>query len=204
MILNTMHAPLAQPVKILDLRPCQLTVGFRAAREKAEVLPKTGRSGDHSHHVVPVIRGPKKQLYLIDHHHLCWALLSKKHDYVRAIVALDLKELGKEAFLTFLDCHNLLHLYDHKGRRQGFEALPKTIGEMRDDPYRSLAGAVRRAGGYAKTAAPFAEFLWAEHMRREISASLIKDDFQTAIHRAYELARSDACSYLPGWCGTSK
>ncbi len=43
-----------------------------------------------------------------------------------------------------------------------YKDLPKTVAKLVDDPFRSLAGELRRAGGYAKDAEPFSEFLWAD------------------------------------------
>jgi hypothetical protein len=40
--------------------------------------------------------------------------------------------------------------------------LPKTVAGLIDDPFRSLAGELRRAGGFAKDTTPFSEFLWAD------------------------------------------
>ena len=71
-------------------------------------------------------------------------------------------------------------------------------------PYRSLAGALRRAGGYAKVDTPFAEFLWADFLRRRIKASLVTDRFETALVKALGLVRSRDADYLPGWAGPSE
>src|SRR3974377_1798791 len=41
-----------------------------------------------------------------------------------------------------------------------------------DDPFRSLAGELRRAGGFAKDTTPFSEFLWPDFLRRQMSRKL--------------------------------
>ena len=46
--------------------------------------------------------------------------------------------------------------------------LPSSVAGLRDDPYRSLAGLVRRAGGFEKSGRPFAEFVWANHLRTRV------------------------------------
>ena len=43
--------------------------------------------------------------------------------------------------------------------------------DLVDDPFRSLAGELRRVGGYAKDTTPFSEFLWADFLRRRSSAN---------------------------------
>ena len=47
------------------------------------------------------------------------------------------------------------------------------LTKLQNDPYRSLAGLVRMAGGYAKVEAPFSEFLWADFFRPRVTARQI-------------------------------
>jgi hypothetical protein len=70
-----------------------------------------------------------------------------------------------------------------------------------DDPFRSLAGELRRSGGFAKDTTPFSEFLWADFLRRRIKRKLLDDDFSAALVRALKLAKSSDADFLPGWCG---
>jgi hypothetical protein len=79
--------------------------------------------------------------------------------------------------------------------------VPKRITALVDDPYRSLAGELRRSGGFAKDTTPFSEFLWADFLRRRIKRKLVEDDFSAALNRALKLARSGETDFLPGWCG---
>ena len=73
--------------------------------------------------------------------------------------------------------------------------------KLADDPYRSLAGNLRHAGGYAKDLTPFSEFLWADFLRPRIKRKAIEKDFGVALEKAVALAKSSAADYLPGWCG---
>ena len=75
------------------------------------------------------------------------------------------------------------------------------MGELVDDPFRSLAGELRRAGGYAKDTTPFSEFLWADFLRRRIKRKTVEVDFSHALEKALQLAKSHDAGYLPGWCG---
>ena len=75
--------------------------------------------------------------------------------------------------------------------------------DLQDDPYRSLAGLVRRAGGYAKDQAPFVEFIWADFFRPRVAARLIRREPQRATRLGLRLACSDDARYLPGWTGKS-
>ena len=74
---------------------------------------------------------------------------------------------------------------------------------MQDDPFRSLAGDLRRSGGYAKDEAPFSEFIWADFLRRRLKRKAVEKDFTTALGDALVLAKGEAANYLPGWCGPS-
>jgi hypothetical protein len=91
--------------------------------------------------------------------------------------------------------------FDPQGRRRDFADIPKTVLQLKDDPFRSLAGELRRAGGFAKDTTPFSEFLWADFFRRKIKRKTVEADFAAAIERALRLARSEEAEYLPGWCG---
>jgi hypothetical protein len=79
--------------------------------------------------------------------------------------------------------------------------IPNAITGLINDPYRSLAGALRRAGGYAKDATPFSEFLWADFMRRRIKRSVVEKKFQRSLKTALAAAKTPEARYLPGWCG---
>jgi hypothetical protein len=45
-----------------------------------------------------------------------------------------------------------VHPFGADGSRYDYEHLPKIVTELADDPYRSLAGELRRVGGFAKDA----------------------------------------------------
>ena len=205
MMLNTVRAPLAHPAPIAELRPTQMTIGMREVKEKAEQIKKLKphrEKGFVEHHVVPVVKGPKSHLYVIDHHHLSYALLLAGETHIRVVIVLDLARLDKPAFLTFMDNRNLLHPYDSDGKRRGLPDIPRSIDKLADDPYRSLAGALRRAGGFAKDTTPFSEFLWADHLRRLVLRNRVEDDFSAALRDAYRIARHQDSDHLPGWCGS--
>ena len=51
------------------------------------------------------------------------------------------------------------------------------MDQLKDDPFRSLAGALRRAGGFAKDTRPFSEFLWADFLRRRMDRRTVDKYF---------------------------
>ena len=196
--------PQLHPVSIGDLRPTQMTVGLREVnRKRAEWRTRGERDGPDflGRHMVPVVQGPKGRFYLIDHHHLARALHEEGVEHVLVSVIANLGKLEKALFWSFMDNRNWLHPFDADGKRHAHTRLPKSIGEMEDDPYRSLAGALRGAGGCAKDATPYAEFLWADFLRRRIARKSVEETFQSALVTALDLARTSEASYLPGWCG---
>ena len=199
-----MRDPSVNQVEIEGLRPTQMTVGLHeveAKRREWREAKENKRLKILGQHSVPVVVGPKQRLYVVDHHHLARALLEEGEKTVQVYILSDLSHVEKQAFWTVLDNSGWCHAYDHKGRRCELSDIPKTLAEMKDDPYRSLAGQLRRSGGFAKTDKPFSEFIWADFLRRRVDEALVETDFASALVQAMELARTDAARYLPGWCG---
>ena len=199
-----MRDPTVNEVDIGGLRPTQMTVGFHeveAKRREWREARSEKREKILGRHAVPVVIGPKGRLYVVDHHHLARALLEEGETTLQVYILADLSRVEKPAFWTVLDNTGLCHAYDHKGRRCELSDIPKSLADMKDDPYRSLAGQLRRSGGYAKTDKPFSEFIWADFLRRHVEATLVDGDFAGALVKAMELARTEEARYLPGWCG---
>jgi hypothetical protein len=202
----SMHVrePTVQPVAVKSLRPTQMTVGMREVNEKRR------RWREHKgkkkaeflgRHMIPVIRGPKDRLYVVDHHHLARALHDEGQTDVVVSVIADLRALDRSAFWCVLDNRAWCHPYDQHGVRCGFDDIPDSISGLRDDPFRSLAGELRRLGGYSKETVPFSEFLWADFLRCRLKRKAVEEDFGDALEKALRLAKSSEANYLPGWCG---
>jgi len=151
--------------------------------------------------LIPVIHGLKNRHYVIDHHHLARALLEEGQTEVLTSVVADLRALDRDTFWVVLDNRGWCHPYDQHGVRRGFDDIPSSIGQLRDDPYRSLAGELRRLGGFSKETVPFSEFLWADFFRRRLKRKALESDFAATLERALRLAKSPEANYLPGWCG---
>jgi hypothetical protein len=199
--------PLLHPVEIAGLRPTQITVGLReVARKRSEWRKHAERDGPDflGRHMLPAVLGPKQRYHLIDNHHFARALHDEgiRHVFVRVVA--DLSGLDKQGFWTFMESRNWLHPYNANGKRQPNASLPRAIAGMTDDPYRSLAGELRRAGGYAKDLTPYAEFLWADFLRRRIDHKAVERDFEGSTVRALDLAHHKDAAYLPGWCGADE
>ena len=200
----SVREPILKPVAITDLRPTQMTVGIREVAEKRKRWhDESKKKGDEflGKHMIPVVLGPKDRHYVIDHHHLARALHDEGVEDVLVTVVENLRTLEPDSFWFVLDNRSWMHPYDDKGRLRPYKDLPKTVADLIDDPFRSLAGELRRAGGFAKDTTPFSEFLWADFLRRRIKRKMVEQDFSSATEKALQLARSTDAGYLPGWCG---
>ena len=196
--------PVIKPVKVDSLRPTQMTVGMREVTEKRKRWREhKGRKKDEflGSHLIPVILGAKDRHYVIDHHHLARALLDEGQDQVAIAVIADLHTLDRDAFWVVLDNRGWCHPYDHNGERCAFSEIPDKIAGLRDDPYRSLAGELRRLGGFSKETVPFSEFLWADFFRRRLKRKAVENEFEETLEKAMRLAKSTDANDLPGWCG---
>jgi hypothetical protein len=196
--------PILRPTPLAELRPTQITVGMReVAAKRREWRRKHGdKAGAFlAEHMIPVVLGPKERRYVIDHHHLARALHEEGVVSIATTLVANLSKLDRTAFWVFLDNRGWMHPFDDKGRRRDYDAIPQSIRELVDDPYRSLAGGLRRAGGFAKDTTPFSEFLWADFLRRRIDRKEVETHFDRALAAALKLARGLDADYLPGWCG---
>jgi hypothetical protein len=196
--------PILTPVPIADLRPTQITVGMREVEAKRKLWKSKAKGKAEEFlgkHLIPVILGPKDRHYVIDHHHLARALHEEGVEGVLITVVANLAKLDRDAFWFNLDNRGWTHPFDDQGRRRDYKDIPKSISELVDDPFRSLAGELRRAGGFAKETTPFSEFLWADFLRRRIKRKTVEQDFDGTLNEALSLAKSEDAGYLPGWVG---
>ncbi len=204
---SAVREPIVKPVPINRLRPTQITVGFREVAARRKRWKSEGTEDKQEKflrsHLIPVILGPREEHYILDHHHLVLALHHQGLERVYVTVVADLSALEDDVFWFVLDQRSWTHPFDQKGRRCSHHEIPRCIDDLVDDPFRSLAGELRRAGGFAKDTTPYSEFLWADFLRRRMSTKDIKREFDRALQRALRLAKSKEASYLPGWCGPS-
>jgi len=199
--------PILHEVPILSLRPTQMTVGMREVKEKRDRWRELGWKKQKKmlvQHMIPVVEGPDKRHYVIDHHHLARALHDEGVKDVFVTIVGDLSMVARDAFWTVMDNKRWVYPYDGKGERRHFRDLPRSIVDLKDDPFRSLAGELRRKGGFAKDTTPFSEFLWADYLRRRLKRNEVDADFDKAVEKGLVLAGDKRAVYLPGWCGKAK
>ena len=193
---------LLKTVGISDLLPTQMTVGMREVeikRRQWREKPNDKAANYLNTHRIPVIWGPDSQHYLIDRHHLTLALYDEGVREVPVSIVANMSEFSFGEFWTTLESRNWTHPFDEEGRRHSYDAMPMSLDDLIDDPFRSLAGAVKRAGGYAKVGSPFSEFRWADFLRERIARELVERDFGRALLLAMNLSQSSEAAALPGW-----
>jgi len=199
----TRHPHLLE-VPLKSLRPTQLTVGLAEVERKRQSwknLHPEARQSYLENHCFPGVLGPKDHYFIVDHHHLGLSLMEENIKTIKFMLLKDLSALSVDEFWVVMDHHQWVHPYDANGKRCDFDAIPKKLVELIDDPYRSLAGEVRQAGGFPKEQQPFSEFLWADFFRRRIPVKMITHQPSQALSAAMQLAHSQAAAHLPGWSG---
>lgn len=137
-------------IPIADLAPTQVAVGMR----EVDFKRRRWRSRHCREGAIyletrrfPVVLGPDTRHYLLDGHHLALAL---NHEGIRAVpvsIVANMRGLPLATFWTTLEGRNWTHPFDDEGRRRPYDDMPKSVDGLVDDPFRSLAGALKRAGG---------------------------------------------------------
>jgi len=191
---------------VLSLRVTQMAAGMKEVEHKMaklQGLEKSPRKLDEylKSNPVPVVLGPKGRSYIIDHHHLVRAAWQAHVPEVYIEVKADLSGLSESAFWDRMKKEAWVYPYDENGKPRDVSDLPKDVRGLADDPYRSVAWAVRERGGFEKTGKPFAEFQWADFFRARLRTDPGGRDFDKAVDEAMALAHSPQAKGLPGYVG---
>jgi hypothetical protein len=197
-----------QSIEVKRLRPTQIAVGMRLVRLKRKGLRRVALKPQELvdyilAHPIRVVSGPSNAVLIVDHHHLGLALLKEGFKTAPVEVMADLSALTVNAFWKEMAKRRWVHPVDGAGKKQSVSGIPSSLTDMQDDPYRSLAGFVRLAGGFEKTAEPYVEFLWADYFRPLIKPKRLSKDFDAAVERGKTLARAAEARGLPGYTGSA-
>jgi hypothetical protein len=191
-------------VEIHRLRPTQVTVGLievHDKRAKLEALRKHEQKEFLFAHAIPAVWGPDGKLYITDHHHLGRAASEAGIDTGFFWIEDDFSKAPIAQFWPKMSAAGWAHPIDQNGNGCPFEKIPDHLEKLLDDPYRSLAGYVRDAGGFDKTATAFAEFQWADFFRPRLTIGPTRADFLASVAKAVKLAASPEAAKLPGFRG---
>jgi hypothetical protein len=196
-----------QTLKIVALRPTQITHGLREIRQKTAAYKSLSGHALRmaiAEKPIPIVYGPGGAAFAIDHHHVATALRCADIQTVPFVLVEDLSSLTQSEFWLTLENHRWTYPYDVQGRRVSFTTMPKHIWDLADDEYRSLAASVRDAGGYEKTTVPLAEFRWADLFRNILPCPSSDAEFKSLVKKAVKLAKSAVAMGLPGFIGPEK
>lgn len=199
--------PKLHEVEIHRLRPTQITVGLIEVHDKRAKLESLKRHEQKEfllNHAIPAVWGPDGKLYITDHHHLGRAAEEAGIDTGFFMVEEDFSKVPIAQFWPKMSAARWAHPIDQHGTERPFEVIPDHLIKLIDDPYRSLAGYVRDAGGYDKSPAAFCEFLWADFFRSRMTIGPTRADFSNAVAAALKLAASPAAASLPGYKAPTK
>lgn len=208
-------------VELEKLRPTQLACGWQEVEAKEwEILnlKRTKLEIFLKKNAIPVVAGPNGKMYLVDRHHMGLAILRLadrwdweeknnenknpyNHCFVKVIADYSNENMSKNDFYKKLEADGMLHPFNEKGVRVDIHDIPVSLSDLRNDPYRALAGFTRKAGGYNKSPIPYSEFKWADYFRNRIPESLIKSNIQGALSIALDLAMNAEAKNLPGYTG---
>lgn len=192
-----------QKATLRCLHPTQLTVGMLVVHDKKKHLGQMTAAQQQDFlqaHPMPAVLGPKGTLYITDHHHLGRAAVDAGIDDAFVCVEEDFSgHDDTDHFWKAMNKSLWVHPLDANGTRHCYTAIPQHLDKLVDDPYRSLAGYVRDAGGYDKTPTAFAEFIWADFFRRNVAVEDLQSDFKAAVQAAIPLAQSHIAKGIPGF-----
>ncbi|MGZ3724131.1 MAG: ParB-like protein [Bdellovibrionales bacterium] len=186
-------------VTIVNLRPTQFNLGQLEINERSAKFANMSDKKLQAYikaNPAPVVLGPQSRIYVLDHHHLARSLSVAGVEEMNAVIVDDLSALDMQKFWLQMISSNRLFLEDRGVGPLAPEQLPLTLAEMPDDPYRSLAWAVRKNNGYEDSTVLYADFLWANFFRSRIDLS---NGIENAVDGATRLAHSSAAKGLPGY-----
>ncbi|MFG1414102.1 ParB-like protein [Xanthobacter sp. VTT E-85241] len=196
-------------IAIDDLHPTQLTLGMSEVTRRAKRMAALDKDDldDLVHkRPVPCVIGPKGQLYMIDHHHLCRALLlCGRTTAVQDIAGtLDWSHMNADEFWPAMDRAGMCWPIDADGNRRPYVRIPGHVRELTDNPWRTLARGVRGTAFRDDDDTPFKEFMWGEYFRTFMSKRLIETSLDLAEDLALKLALLDEAQDLPGYIAKGK
>jgi hypothetical protein len=192
--------------KILKLKPTQFAIGMLEVDEKIKMVRsyrKREMRDFLDENSVPVVVGPDGGLYVVDHHHflaVCYYVGIKKVR-VRVVKDLSKKNMSYTQFWKWMFKTRNAYPFCQfgEGPRKAIY-LPKDIRGLADDPYRSVAWFVRKAGAFENSEKHFAEFKWANFFRsKRLFDRHGMAGMPRALKRAAILAQSAEAAGLPGY-----
>ena len=177
----------------MNQKPAPHTIcpGMMEVRHKVSKFKKMDHHELHEYlenHAVPIVIDSDSEAHLIDHHHLvraCWELGIEQ---VFVEVVADFSDYSHHTFWEKMKKSNWVRLFDQFGKGPHEPVLlPLGISGLADDPYRSLAWALREEGIIEKSPEPFSEFKWADLLRVHVEIERNDEGFDKAKIKALKI-----------------
>jgi hypothetical protein len=195
-------------VELREVRPTQAVVGFSWVNRKIEKFQDlSGKELDQRlrDEAPPAVLGPGGVIYILDKHHEFSALLTMGIEKAYVEIWKDFSKLTPKEFEREMIKKGWLYFGNARGYRvYTLATLPKSIENLKDDPYRTLASHLRRRDGFIKNGDTHQEFKWANALRSRVSASMIARNPERAVEIALKFALSAEARDLPGFIGSKK
>jgi hypothetical protein len=184
-----------------------------------EVIKSVEFSRFMSKRNVQVIRDPMGRFRIFDGHHLALSLQLLETDEVDADLHEDFyvapnrrsrvnMDERMEEYRAYMIRNKLVRLVNEFGREIDFEDLPGTPREMRNNPFRSLAWILKKAGVFTDLDQPMQEFEYAGLLMKEFRKHNWRlnfdsdHEFMVALRRALAVLGEldeETRSRLPGY-----
>lgn len=190
-------------IPIDAVHPTQSAVGeLQVADSLATVRRQSNLAAWQKKSLIPVIIGPDGSFYLTDRHHTSRSL------WESGAATLLVKVIGRlntpATFWPDMQAHQWVYLFNERGQPISPAELPRRIADMRNDPYRSLAGFAQKKGYFEKTGAYFIEFSWARYFGMAMHWQPIDaGNLAERLSAAQVLACAPEARDLPGYAATT-
>lgn len=192
-------------IRIEALHPTQLTLGMSEVKRRAKAMQALSRPDLKAliaRKAIPFVLGPGERPYMVDHHHLCRALLRIEHEkVVLGEEVADYSDLDLTHFWHTMEKESLCWPIDMEGNRRPCLKIPSHVRDLTDNPWRTLARGVR-GRAYSNEDTPFQEFMWGNYYRSFMTTRLLETDIDLAEELAIKVSRLDEAQDLPGYLGT--
>lgn len=191
-----------EKIDIDDLRPTQFSLGLAEVRRRAKAMRTRSKEQLDKlveEKAIPYVIGPKREIYMVDHHHFCRAILrAGRQKVLLGSCFADLSQLDPKRFWLDMEQRGYCWPFDAEGNRRPFAKIPHHVKDLTDNPWRTLARGVR-GRAYSNEDTPFQEFMWGNYFRSFMSQRLLEVNLALAEDLAVRLARLDEAQDLPGY-----
>ena len=212
-------------VIIDDLHPTQFRVGKAEVDDKRKEFDEMSEKKFAEYlegHPCPVVIGPGGIPYITDeqhranaseeaelrHHLLFRAMFEHGQPTMRMKVIENWSNLSQSEFEKRMKDSHYVYLLD-RGVLRPFKDLPEHVSEMKNDPYRSVAGFVQDTA-YRRTQTYFVQFVVAAWLRKHLGLDdddvkdRLKNDRKKFLKKVSELLLSSEAASEPWYIGKEK